>query len=131
MTRRDRVGDPPGRREAAGDVGYRQGFPTPSGGSPRRPERRLHKAFGRRRTRLAMSRIATPRAPSRKPWEAVSMGHYRRSLVLGPWIVRHQAGVLAGPVKEQWGGSEYVELGSYRTGRAAILALTASSVCVR
>ena len=32
MTPRDRVGDPP--REAAGDVGHRQGFPTPSGGSP-------------------------------------------------------------------------------------------------
>ncbi len=41
MTHRDRVGDPPGRREAAGDVGHRQGFPTPSGGSPRRAERRL------------------------------------------------------------------------------------------
>jgi hypothetical protein len=81
MTHRDRVGDPPGGREAAGDVGYRQGFPTPSGGSPRRPERRLPKAFGRRRARLAMSRIATPRAPSRKPWEAVSMGHYQCSLV--------------------------------------------------
>ncbi len=49
MTHRDRVGDPP--REAAGDVGHRQGFPTPSGGSPRRPERRLPKAFGRRRAR--------------------------------------------------------------------------------
>ena len=82
MTHRDRVGDPPGRREAAGDVGHRQGFPTPSGGSPSRPERRLPKAFGRRRARLAMSRIATPRPPSRKPWEAVSMGHYQCSLVL-------------------------------------------------
>ncbi len=46
MTPRDRVGDPPGRREAAGDVGHRRGFPTPSGGSPRRPERRLPKVFG-------------------------------------------------------------------------------------
>ena len=34
MTHRDRVGDPPGRRGAAGDAGHRQGFPTPSGGSP-------------------------------------------------------------------------------------------------
>ncbi len=59
------------------------------------------------------------------------MGHYQRSLVLGPWIVRHQAGVLAGPVKEQWGGPEFVELGSYRTGRAAMLALTVGSVCAR
>ena len=66
MTHRDRVGDPPGRRGAAGDAGHRQGFPTPSGGSPRRPERRLPKAFGRRRLRLAMPRIATPRAPGRK-----------------------------------------------------------------
>ncbi len=38
MTHRDRAGDPPGRREAAGDAGHRQGFPTPSGGSPARPE---------------------------------------------------------------------------------------------
>ena len=48
MTHRDRAGDPPGRREAAGDAGHRQGFPTPppirplpvrppdrNGGSPR------------------------------------------------------------------------------------------------
>ncbi len=38
MTHRDRAGDPPGRRGAAGDAGQRQGFPTPSGGSPARPE---------------------------------------------------------------------------------------------
>ncbi len=36
----------------------------------------LPKAFGRRPAWLAMPRIATPRAPGRKPWEAVSMGHY-------------------------------------------------------
>ncbi len=34
MTHRDRAGDPSGqragRREAAGDAGHRQGFPTPS-----------------------------------------------------------------------------------------------------
>ncbi len=30
MTHRDQVGDPPGRREAAGDAGHRQGFPTPA-----------------------------------------------------------------------------------------------------
>ncbi len=50
MTHRDRSGDPPGRREAAGDAGHRQGFPTPAhspaAGSPARPERRLPKAFG-------------------------------------------------------------------------------------
>ncbi len=47
MSHRDRAGDPPGWRGAAGDAGHRQGFPTPSGGSPARPERRLAKAFGR------------------------------------------------------------------------------------
>jgi hypothetical protein len=46
------------------------------------PERRLSKAFGQRRARLAMSRIATPHAPCRKPWKAVPMSHYYRSLVL-------------------------------------------------
>jgi hypothetical protein len=43
MTHRDRAGDPPGRREAAGDVGHRQGFPTPAmwgiGKASRRPRR--------------------------------------------------------------------------------------------
>ncbi len=86
MTYRDRAGDPPGRREAAGDAGHRQGLPTPSGGSPARPERRFPKAFGRPLANtwgawLPMARIATPRAPGRKPWETVSMGHYQRSLV--------------------------------------------------
>ena len=42
MIHRDRAGDPSGqragRREAAGDAGHRQGFPTHSGGSPARPE---------------------------------------------------------------------------------------------
>ncbi len=89
MTHRDRAGDASGQwagsREAAGDAGHRQGLPTPSGSSPARPERRLPKAFGlpmafRRGAWLPMSRIAAPRAPGRKPWEAVSMGHYQRSL---------------------------------------------------
>ncbi len=99
MTHRDRAGDASGQwagsREAAGDAGHRQGFPTPAthsrgAGSPARPERRFPKGFrpggGRpialRRGRwLPMPRIAAPRAPGRKPWEAVSMGHYQRSLV--------------------------------------------------
>ena len=46
MTHRDRTGDPPGRREAAGDAGHRQGFPTPPAVHPR-DRRRLPKAFGR------------------------------------------------------------------------------------
>ncbi len=89
MAHRDRAGDASGqwagRREAAGDAGHRRGFPTPSGGTPVRPERRLAKGFrpggGLRRAWLPMSRIATPRAPSRKPWETISMGHYQRDLV--------------------------------------------------
>jgi len=36
---------------------------------------------GKRRARLAMSRIATTHAPCRKPWKTVPMGHYHRSLV--------------------------------------------------
>ena len=95
MTHRDRAGDRTGHRagsrEAAGDAGHRQGFPSPppirpAGDSPDRPERRLPKVFGRpnscgRGAGLAMPGIAAPRAPGRKPWEAVSMGHYQRSLV--------------------------------------------------
>ncbi len=75
MTHRDRVVDALGRREAAGDAGHRQGRPTPPAVRPR-DRRRLPKAFGRRRPWLAMPGIAAPCAPCRKPWEAVSMGHY-------------------------------------------------------
>ena len=37
-------------------------------------------------------RVAAPLAPSRKPWEAVSMGHYQRSLVLRRGIRVERAG---------------------------------------
>ncbi len=90
MTHRDRAGDPPGRREAAGDAGdIVKAFRRP----PIRPlpvrlpdRRRFPKAFGRPitlrgRARLPMSRIATPRARGRMLWEAVSMGHYQGDLV--------------------------------------------------
>ncbi len=89
MTHRDRPRGPSGRRETAGDAGHRQGLSTPSDGPRGRPERRLAKGFGRRRTRLAVPRTATPRAPGLKPWKAVPMSHYHRSLVLGP---RYRAG---------------------------------------
>ncbi len=107
----DASGQGAGRRQTVGDAGHppsaaaapllrrtgRQGFPTPTpirphAGSPARPERRFPQvlwagAFGRpialrRGAWLPMSRIAAPCAPGRKPWEAVSMGHYQRSLVL-------------------------------------------------
>ncbi len=81
MTPRDRVGGPSGRRDGTGDAGHRQAVPTQSDGPHPRPKGRLPKAFGQRRARLAMSHIATPHAPCRKPWEAVSMGLYHRSLV--------------------------------------------------
>ncbi len=98
MTHLARAGDPSGqragqragRREAAGDAGHRRGFPTPAPIRPLpvrlRDRRRLPKAFGRPMAFrwgawLPMSRIAAPRAPGRKPWETVSMGHYQRSLV--------------------------------------------------
>ena len=68
MTHRDRAGGPSGRREVAGDAVHRQDFSTPSDGPPARPERRLTKAFGRRRARFAMPRIAAAHAPGRKPW---------------------------------------------------------------
>ena len=86
MTHRDILWDRPrgplGRGMAAGHAAHRQGLPTPSDGSRGRPGRRLAKAFGRRRARLPMCRIAAPHAPSRKPWQAVPMSHYHRSLVL-------------------------------------------------
>ncbi len=84
MTHRDRVGGSSGRRKVAGDAGHSQNFSTPSDGPHTRPQRRLTKAFGRRRARFAMPRIAIAHAPGRKPWSAVSMGHDQRSLVLIP-----------------------------------------------
>ena len=45
-------------------------------GRLRDPYRRFCKAFGRRRARLAMHRIAAPHASSRKPCKAVYRGHY-------------------------------------------------------
>ncbi len=110
MTHRDRAGDPPGRRGAAGDAGHRQGFPTPPAVRPRDRRRRLRKGFRTAQclwTGPAARRcrgIATPRAPGRKPQpgsmgEAVSMGHYPRSLVLGcrpPLIAAGEGGMLAG-----------------------------------
>ncbi len=84
MIHGDRPRGPSGRRMAAGDA-------APIGKAFRRPptgrggdQRRLAKAFGRRRAGLPMSRIATLHAPSRKPWQAVPMSHYHRSLVLYP-----------------------------------------------
>ncbi len=68
MTHRDRFCGSPGRRNVAGDAANRQDFSTPSGDPQKRPERRLAKAFGRRRARLPMLGIASTRAPSRKPW---------------------------------------------------------------
>ncbi len=117
MTHRDRAGDPSGhgagRREAAGDVGHRQGFPTPAhspaAGSPARPERRLPqvlwaKAFGRpnacgRGAWLAMPRIAAPHAPGRKPWETVSMSQYQGPLVLNALPVDSEIVVSIGTPK--------------------------------
>ncbi len=64
MTHRDRVGGSSGRRKVAGDAAHRQNFSTPSDGPHTRPQRRLTKAFGRRRPRFAMPRIATAHAPS-------------------------------------------------------------------
>ncbi len=68
MTHGDRAGDPPGRREAAGDAGHRQGFPTPpavrprdrGGGLPRRSGGPML-VDGARGSRCRG--IAAPRAP--------------------------------------------------------------------
>ncbi len=80
-THGDRVSGSSGRRDGAGDVGHRQAVPTRSAGPHARPEGRRGKAFGQRRARLTIHRIALPRAPCGKPCQAVSRGHYQRSLV--------------------------------------------------
>ncbi len=81
-THRDRLHAASGRREGAGDVGHRQTFSTPSEAAWRRPGRRFSGAFGGRRARLTMPRIASAHAPTRKLPESVSMGPYHRSVVL-------------------------------------------------
>ncbi len=80
MTHRDRVGDPPGKRGAEDDAGHRQGFSTPPAVRPR-DRRRLPKAFGQERVARRCRTPQAARDAARKPWEAVSMGHYQRSLV--------------------------------------------------
>ncbi len=62
MAHRDRVGGPSGRWKVAGDAAHRQNFFDAADGPHTRPERRLTKAFGRRRARFAMPRIATAHA---------------------------------------------------------------------
>ncbi len=81
MTHRDRAGDPPGRREAAGDAGHRQGFPTPSGGWPVRRERRLPMALGLRQ-RMA-SVVPHPYATRSWPKALVSRLYGSLSTLLG------------------------------------------------
>ncbi len=82
MTHRDRAGDPPGSREAAGPAGHRQGFPTPprapAAGSPARPERRLPKAFGEHARGAAMRGIAS-HAPHLKAMRSPKAFGNRRS----------------------------------------------------
>ncbi len=94
MTHRDRAGDPSGqragRREAAGDAGHRQGFPTPPPIRPlpvRLPDRNggFPRDFGQGADGVPRG-LRCPASPRhararRKPWETVSMGHYQRSLV--------------------------------------------------
>ena len=77
MTHGDRPRGPSGRREAAGDAAHRQGFPTPSDGPRGRPGRRLAKAFGQRRARLAMPRIALLAENLGKPSPWV--------IIIAPW----------------------------------------------
>ena len=90
VTPMDRLCFASGRRRAAGDVGHRQGSPTPSDAKHRRPERRLVAAFGPRRVRLAMPHIASTNAPSQKPLQAVHRSHYFLPLVLGKKVGRRQ-----------------------------------------
>jgi len=52
------------------DAGHRQAVPTPSDGPHTRPAGRLSKAFGQRRARFAMHRIATAHAPQPKTLES-------------------------------------------------------------
>ncbi len=84
MTPRDRVGGPSGRRKVAGDAVHRQNFSTPADGPHTRPQRRLAKAFGRRRARFAMPRIATQRT-----LRAENLGKpARRVMISAPWYYR-------------------------------------------
>ena len=52
-------------RSASRDLAVRA---PPSAGPHTHPQRRLTRAFGRRRARSAMPRIAPAHAPGRKPW---------------------------------------------------------------
>ncbi len=92
MNHRDRTGDPSakgaGRRGAAGDTVYRQGFPTPQGSPlPVRPcdRRRLPKAFGRPNACGRGPRLAVP-APPRHALLAESLGKPSLWVIINaPW----------------------------------------------
>ncbi len=86
MAPRDRAGDPPGRRGAAGDVGppshrWRQGFPTPPAVRPR-DRRRLPKAFGRRPASLAVPAPPRPALPNLKAWAEI-LGKSSLGIIIG------------------------------------------------
>lgn len=67
MTHRDPVCGSSGRRGGAGDAVHLQVVLTPSDGPHTRPEGRIKQAFGLRRAKFTMHRIAAPHAPCRKP----------------------------------------------------------------
>ncbi len=84
MTHRDRAGDPPGRRQAAGDAGHRKARATPSESLGTPPFRSRGRTAGGRGETSPMPHIARGLPPTRRIAQAISMGHYRRSLVLIP-----------------------------------------------
>ncbi len=81
MTHRDGFPRRSARSAWHGDAGHRKPRATQPESLGKPSFRSCRRTAGGRRKALTMSRIATPRAPGRTPWEAVSMSHYQRSLV--------------------------------------------------
>ena len=80
MTHRDGFPRFSARSAWRGDAGHREPRATPSLGKP--PFRSPGRTAGGRRKALPMFRIARGFPPTRRIAHAISMGHYRRSLVL-------------------------------------------------
>ncbi len=81
MTRRDGVPRFSARSAWRGDAGHREPRATPSESLGTPPFRSRGRTAGGRRKALPMSHIAGGLPPTRRIAHAISMGHYRRSLV--------------------------------------------------
>ncbi len=82
MTHRDDLPRFSARRVGCGDAGHHKARATPSENLGKPPFRSHARPLGGRRKALTMGHIVCNFPPTRGTANAISMGHYQRSLVL-------------------------------------------------